>query len=152
MDALLDWVTANWFLVLQGAGIIGGLLFTGLSLRRESRARRVSDLLTLTEQHRELWNEGRCRPELARVFQGEGDLVGQPVSAHEEAFLNEVIVHFNTGWLLAREGSLLSLAALANDVQAFFRLPIPRVVWQKTRLERDPKFVRFVEKQVGRPH
>ena len=73
-----------------------------------TNARKVSDLLTLTAQHRELWNEVYRRPELSRIFATAADLVANPVSVAEERFLNEVIVHFNTGWHLARRKSLFS--------------------------------------------
>ena len=145
MDAIFAWLHENWFLFLQSAGIVGGLLFTALSIRGGTNARKVSDLLNLTAQHRELWNEVYRRPELSRIFATAADLVAKPVSVAEERFLNEVIVHFNTGWHLARRKSLVPMAALKADVRSFFNLPIPRTVWRQTRGSREARFVRFVE-------
>lgn len=146
MDAILVWLQNNWFVFLQSAGIVGGLLFTARSLRDATSARKVSDLLTLTEQHRELWNEVYRRPELSRIFATTVDLVEKPVSVAEERFLNEVIVHFVTGYELARRKALVTMDALRADVRSFFTLPIPWAVWQQTRGARDPKFVSFIEK------
>ncbi len=145
MGTQLLWFRDNWFPVLQTVGIIGGLLFTAISIRQSTSARRTSDLLALTEQHRQLWNEVYSRPGLGRIYDEEADLLAAPVTIAEERFLNEVIVHFQTGWQLARQGSLITLEAMKADARTFFRLPIPRFVWQQTKAGREPKFVRFVE-------
>lgn len=146
MDAqVLSWVENNWFQLLQTVGVVGGLVFTGISIRQSTHARKASDLLTLTDQHRELWNEVYARPGLERIYAPQADLVGKPVTIAEERFLNEVIVHFQMGWQLATAGSLLTLDAMKADVRTFFRLPLPRAVWEATRAGRDPKFIRFIE-------
>lgn len=98
--------------------------------------------------HRDLWNEAHSRPDLSRVFATEADLVAQPITVAEERFLNEVIVHFATGWQLARNGSLVTLDAMRADVRNFFSLPIPNAVWRETKKRRDPQFVRFVEESL----
>jgi len=145
VDGIAAWAKDNWFSLVQGTGIVGSLLFTAVSLRIGTKARKVSDILTLSREHRELWREVRYRPELARVSRKEVDLIATPITNEEEAFLNLVFVHFNTGWMLASAGSLLSLDTLAADVAAFFRLPIPRSVWEETKAFRDRGFVLFVE-------
>jgi len=141
----LSWIENNWFQLLQTIGVVGGLVFTGITIRQSTRARRASDLLSLTDQHRELWNEVYTRPGLERVFAPHADLVGKPVTVAEERFLNEVIVHFQMGWQLATAGSLLTLDAMKADVRAFFALPLPHAVWEATRAGRDAKFIRFIE-------
>jgi len=146
---LPSWLRENWFPLLQTVGIIGGLVFTGISVRQAANARKVSDLLTLTAQHRALWNEVYSRPGLNRIFAASADLVATPVTMSEDQFLNEVIVHFYTGWRLASKGSLLSPEAMEADVQNFFRLPIPRAVWEQSKGARDQQFVMFVEKCLG---
>ena len=35
---------------------MGGLVFTGISIRQAATARKASDLLNLVELHRELWS------------------------------------------------------------------------------------------------
>jgi predicted nucleotidyltransferase len=144
------WLNQNWFAFLQSVGIVCGLVFTSLSIRGDTKARRTSDLLTLTERHHQLWSEIHRRPDLQRILNREVDLVSRPVSTAEQEFLNLVFVHFFTGWLLAKDGALLSLETMAADVQTFFELPIPASVWKQTRDARDPEFVGFVDASLGK--
>ena len=148
MAAFRDWLTNNWFSLLQSLGIIGGLLFTAISIRRDTAGRRASDLLSLSERHQELWAELYRRPELTRIRNREVDLIAAPLTSAEQDFLRLVLVHFYTGFLLARKGALLQMRALKADVRTFFSLPLPRAVWKDARNEMDPKFVDFVEAQT----
>ena len=152
MEHFLAWGRAHWFDLIQTLGIIGGLSATSLTLFWERKSRRLGDYLTLAGQHRELWSDAHRQPSLARIFHPEVDLVAQPISPQEQEFLNLVIVHFHTGWLLAREKVVLTLELLALDAKAFFQLPIPRGVWIATRHFRDPKFSAFIEKAAKIPH
>jgi len=63
----------------------------------------------------------------------------------EQEFLNLVIIHFHTGWQLAKEETVVTLKTLKADARNFFNLPIPKSVWKQTRHTRDPKFVKFIE-------
>lgn len=148
MAAFLIWLDQNWFNLVQTFGIMAGLGCTALALRQEARGRRLGDYLTLAGQHRELWSEAHRRPDLARIFQAEVDLVGTPITVAEEEFLRLVVVHFNTGWQMALDGELNTLATLAVDARAFFSLPIPQAVWMMTRTARDPGFVQFIEEAL----
>ena len=147
MDPLTAWLRENWFSLLQGIGIVGGLLFTALSIRRDTRARRLGELLSLYEHHREIWNEYRQRPELARALAPTVNFV-EPINEQEREFINQVIVHFSVSFLAAREGGLVTLKALAADAQSFFKLPMLRRVWNETKDERDRSFVKFIEKSL----
>ena len=146
MDSPLGLFKENWFPVLQGVGIIGGLLFTALSIRRDTKARRSTDLLALAQQHRDLWSETYKNPELGRILAPTVDLMARKISIAEKEFLNVVFVHFYTGWLLAKQGelALIPMEAVEADIRGFFVLPIPQKVWNETRSNRDPKFVEFV--------
>ena len=151
MEHLLVWARAHWFDLVETLGIIGGLGTTSLTLFFERKSRRLGDYLTLAGQHRELWSDAHRQPDLARIFHSEVDLIARPISPQEQEFLNLVIVHFHTGWLMAREKIVLTLDLLALDAKAFFQLPIPREVWIATRHFRDPKFAAFVEKAAKIP-
>ena len=149
MDGV-GWLADNWVNLLQGAGIVGSLLFTAVALRQGARSLRLSALLKLTEHHRELWSEVHRRPELARVLAPEVDLVRDPVTPAEEEFLNIVLVHFQTGWEMAVRHRMVSREAYGRDLMEFLALPIPRDVWNRTRPHRDPPFVQFVEECLAR--
>lgn len=148
----MDWMgflEDNWFALAQSLGIIGGLAYNTLALRKDVQARRTADQILLTEQHRELWSEVHRRPELIRLLDPEADPDSQPLTPVEEHYLRLVFVHFHTGWLLAREHSLLSLEVLARDIGDFFRLPLPLAGWRRARRALDPAFVRFVERALA---
>ncbi len=51
---ILRWLAENWFTLLNVIGIVGGLFFTGHSLRSETKTRRVANLLSLTQAHRDI--------------------------------------------------------------------------------------------------
>lgn len=57
---MASWFVSNWFNVLSAIGVIASLLFTGVSLRSETKNRRVSNLIALTQNHRDLWTEVFC--------------------------------------------------------------------------------------------
>ena len=145
VGTFLAWLDQNWFNLAQTLGIVGGGVVATLTLRRELRARRMGDYLTMVSQHRDLWSEVHRRPDLARLFEAEIDLVAAPITVAEEEYLNLVIDHFHTGWLLATNRIVLKAEVLAADAREFFSLPLPRRIWDKTRRERDPLFVQFVE-------
>ena len=68
------WIAQNWFNILSSIGIIGSLLFTGISLRSETTTRRIGNLLLLTQSQRELWSELFSHPRLARVLEPKADV------------------------------------------------------------------------------
>ena len=146
MPTLFHWLEENWFSVLQGAGIIGSLLFTGISLRKDIAARRFTDLLAVTTEHRELWSEAHRRPDLERVLATQIDLVSRPLTTAEDEFLNIIIVHFQTGWELAQQKGTVAMEELELDARHFFSLPLPHEVWTQSRFRRNPRFVEYIDK------
>jgi hypothetical protein len=55
MDGFSSWIDRN-FNLIQTVGIIGSLLMTAAASRRVAKAREIENLLTITENHRNLWN------------------------------------------------------------------------------------------------
>jgi hypothetical protein len=151
MGDFLAWVKNDWFSLAQTVGIVGGLLFTGISCRQAAKAQQTGNLLAFAERHRTLWSESYLRPELHRIFKTELDLSAQPITTAEDVFLNVVCVHYEMGWRLARSADRNDLKPLAIDTRKFFALPLPRAVWEKTRNFRNPQFVRFVERALNNP-
>jgi hypothetical protein len=146
MAGLSAWVDGN-FNVIQTVGIIGSLWMGILAAHREAKAKETENLLTIAEQHRELWVEAHQRKELGRIFLENADMT-EAVSIAETVFLRLVISHFQSIWLVANAGGLLTLKELALDAGEFFSLPLPRAVWEKTKATRNPKFVRFIERAM----
>ena len=67
---VLGWIGVHWFDLLQTASIVVGLFATAHSIRADTRERRIQNLFTLTEAHRDLWTKLYDKPELARVLSG----------------------------------------------------------------------------------
>ena len=152
MDDFHIWADQNWFPLLQTVGILGGLFATYLSLLRDRKSWKLANYLTLVGQHRDLWRNVPSDPLLTRVLTPEVDLIGKPISLSEQEFLNLVIVHFHTGWIMAQEKMFLSLAALTADAASFFRLPLPKEVWKLNKAFHDPAFVEFIDNAARVPH
>lgn len=139
------WVVENWFDLLQSGGIVAGLLLTTSSLRSESKTRRVSNLLAITESHRKVWIEFYHRPELKRVLDERVDLTRSQITREEEIFVNFVIFHLNSVFYARKAGLIFKLEGLRRDTWWFFSLPIPRAIWEKTKILQNNDFVAFVE-------
>jgi hypothetical protein len=144
------WLAEVWFDGVQTLGIVGSFWVAVSSVREQVKSRRLADLLTLAAHHRELWSEVHRRPDLARICDPEVTLEGQPMSLPEVEFMNLVINHFHTGWLVACRGGLVSQHTLATDARYFFRLPLPRAAWNRAKCQQDPKFVEFIEEALMR--
>jgi hypothetical protein len=139
------WVAENWFELLQSAGIIASLLFTTRSLRSETKMRRVGNLLAITESHRKLWTEFYRHPDLNRVLNEQANLRQQEISREEEIFVNLVILHINSVFYAHKMGLVFKLEGLRRDIAWFFSLPIPRMLWEKSKVLQNDDFVAFVE-------
>lgn len=149
MAGFISWVQGNWSSVVGAVGIIGSLLFTAASFRADGRNRQVTNLLAISEWHRNLWSEAHQRKDLKRVFQKEIGSAGQSMSVAEIEFLDSAILHFETGWRLEKIMKRGELTLLARDAGEFFSLPLPRDVWERTKAFRNRRFVRFVERALA---
>lgn len=145
MTGGLRWIAENGFTLLNAVGVVGGLLFTGISLHSETKTRRVANLLTLTQNHRALWSEYFRNPQLARVLDALANSGKQPVSRDEEIFVNLVIQHLSSVFHALRDELVVKPEGLRRDVWWFFSLPIPRSVWEQAKVLQNDAFVAFVE-------
>jgi hypothetical protein len=143
--AFFDWVRHHWFALLQTGAVTSAFVFTGITLLLDVRARRVSNLIRLTERHRDLWERMYTQPRLARILDPAADLARAPVTADEEMFVIFVILHLSNTYYTLKTGLLQKPQGLRKDVQLFFSLPIPRAVWTRVRDLQDKPFVAFVE-------
>jgi hypothetical protein len=140
-----EWLSQNWFNLVSVAGIISGLWFTAISLHSETKTRRIANLLTITGNHREIWQEFIYHPGLARILDAAADPARKPVTREEEIFVNLVIAHINSVYYSIKDELVIELQGLRRDVWWFFSLPVPKAVWEKTKLIQNDDFVAFVE-------
>ena len=136
---------SNWSVIVQTGGIVGALLLVSIALFLDARARRIGNLIQLTQQHRELWERIYTRPRLARILDPDADTVKLPITADEELFVIFLILHLSNTYYAMRAGFYPKPHGLRKDVKLFFSLPIPRGVWEKVKELQDEPFVRFVE-------
>lgn len=147
---MLQWITQNWYELLQSVGIISGLAFTGLALRLDVESRRVSNLIDLTGAHREIWSQYYRRPALVRVLDPTADVAEKGITEEERTFVTLIIVHLSSVFHAIDRSLSVRPEGLERDVQALLSLPIPRAVWNQLKSIQNRKFVRFVESCLTR--
>ena len=135
----------NWFNLLNAVGIVGGLFFTGYSLHSETKTRRIANLLSLTQAHRDIWKQLLAYPRLGRILDPNADTSGKTVTQEEEIFVNLVILHLSVVFHAMRDELTIKPEGLRRDVWWFFSLPIPLAVWEKMKVLQNDRFIAFVE-------
>jgi hypothetical protein len=140
-----DWLANNLFNLLSAAGIIGSLWFTAISLRSETKTRRIANLLTITANHREIWKVFLNDKGLARVRDAAADTTKQPVTDAERVFVTFVILHMSSVFHAMSDQLVVKVEGLRRDIAQFFSLPITREVWEKIQVLQNEDFVAFVE-------
>jgi len=140
-----NWLTEHWFDLIQTVGIVGGLLFTAHAIRKDERARTISNTIALNEQYTQIWHEFYERPSLSRILKRDVDLNKQPVSDEETLFVKTLILHLDTVRRAMTAGIFSKIQGLQNDIRDFFALPIPKAIWEKIKSFQDKDFVAFVD-------
>jgi hypothetical protein len=140
-----DWLANNLFNLLSAAGIIGSLWFASVSLRSETKTRRIANLLTITANHREIWKVFLYDKDLTRVRDASVDTTKQPVTEAERVFVTFVILHMSSVFHAMSDQLVVKVEGLRRDVAQFLSLPIPREIWEKIKVLQNDDFVAFVE-------
>jgi|SRR6266481_171153 len=146
---IFGWVIKHWVDLFQSVGIVGGLLFTGISLKIDAGVRRVQNLLKVTEHHRNIWSRLYDNPSLGRVTNTNLDLQKFPPTREEELFVQLLVLHLNSVYNAIEHGMFSPPDRLKEDIRQFFSKPIPRNVWLKVRELQDGDFVLFVDKNIS---
>ena len=140
----LHWLAVNWVNLLNVAGV-AGLFFTAYSIRSDHNTRRIANLATLTEGHRDIWKQMFAYPQLSRVLDPGADPDCKPMTREEEIFVNLVIQHLSVVFHAMHDELTIKPEGLRRDVWWFFSLPIPNAVWEKLKVLQNDKFVAYVE-------
>ena len=145
MGIFVEWFGANWFNLLQTVAIVAGLFFTGRSFLVDTRIRRISNLLNITEHHRSIWQQVIDKPNLLRVLSAEAKLDIKPITLEERIFVNLIILHL-TAVMAAIKGRVHEQpAGQDEDLREFFSLPIPNRVWKDSKRFREPDVIAYIE-------
>ncbi len=140
-----EWFGQHWFDLFQTVAVVGTVIFTGLALRDQTRAQRLTNLLILTDSHREIWSNLFTFPDLARILEPSPDLDKNPTNVSEQRFVVLVIQHVHSTYQSVKEGLVVKPESLYRDVASFFKLPIPNLVWNQFKHLQDDDFVAFVD-------
>jgi hypothetical protein len=147
-----EWLSQNWFYILSTVIGFGGLWFAAFSIRKaaqaqeeEAKARRISNLLAITANHRELWKECFHNSKLARVIDPAANVAKQPITSAEEIFMSMAISHTSSTYEALKDELVTKQDGFRRDVKSFFSLPVPRAVWIKTKLLQNQDFAAFIE-------
>jgi hypothetical protein len=140
-----EWILQNGFNLFSAIGIIASLWFTAISLRSETKTRRIANLLTITANHREIWKEFLNNPKLARVRDAAADTAKQPVTDAERVFVTMIILHISSVYYAMKDELVIKLEGLRRDVAQFLSLPIPKAIWEKMKVFQNDALVRFIE-------
>jgi hypothetical protein len=136
-----EWLGTNWVPLIE----TGSLVFAIFAIYDNTKARRLSNLLRLTQSHRELWSEPIRRPALARILDSTRNLSQDPLSTEEEEFLNLAILHVRACFQAIRDGMPIHAAGVEADVRAFFSLPAVQSVWNRRKPFYEKQFIAWIE-------
>lgn len=145
MSDLVLWISDHIFDLISAGGIIASLGFTTASFREDTRSRRLSNLLRLTEQHRDIWEESQTNSKLARIRDPKADLYTKPVTPEEAQFVMLLMFHLYCWYRAIRDGEVSVLEGLEMDIQNFFSRPVARHVWHERKIFFDSDFRKFVQ-------
>lgn len=141
----IRWLGEHWFDLFQTLGVVGGLFFTAHSVRKDTKARQISNLISLNDRHDYIWSKFYEQPELGRILTSGVDLRKQPISEEEMLFTKMLLIHLDTVRRSIKAGMLIEIRELKKDVKDFMALPIPNTVWNKIKPFQDAEFIKFVE-------
>ena len=150
-----EWISQNWFDIVVALCSLGSLWFSAFTIRQntqaqkeETKARKSSNLLAITANHREVWREFFGKPELTRVIEPLANVRKSPVTPAEEFFVNMVVSHTSSVYEALKDDLLIKQENLRRDVKSFFSLPVPNAVWTKTKLLQNQDFAAFIESSL----
>lgn len=138
------WLSTNWFQALQSAGIIVTLAITGWALHSATKTNRVSNLLLITQQHRDIWKLLFDKPQLEDAILADR-LDTKPITPEESLFVTLLILHISACFEANKAGALTPLEGLKADVGNLLSAPVPRKVWSDLRGLQNADFVKWIE-------
>lgn len=140
-----EWLSQNSLNLVGSVIAIIGLWFTAFSIRSETKARQVGNLIAVSENHRKIWAEYSQSPDLWRVLDPKADLTKKPVTLGEEFFARSVIFQLNSSYYATKNDLIIKLEGLRRDAFEFLSLPIPMATWNLIKDKQNDEFVAFVE-------
>ena len=130
---------------LEPVGIIAGLLFSGVALRNDTRARRIENHIKISDGYREIWSTQVADPKLDRILLSSLDLAANPISSAEARLVRFIFQNILLAFEARQAGQLGDIGNLEKDVAEFISRPIPKAVWIEIARFQPEAFRKFVE-------
>lgn len=146
---ILSWAGENWFSLIQTLGIVAGFAIASRSFLLDSRARRVEVYLTLTQAHRDIWENVVTNPDLASVLDPARDIDSKPPTDSEERLVLLVLLHTASVHRASSLGVYPLWEGLKADIRDFYRLPVPSCVVHKYGPFQEPAFLLFIKQLIA---
>ncbi len=140
-----SWFPHNFADLIGYVGIIAGLIFDGVSIQSQTKERRISNLLLMVQNHREIWSDYYEEPALWRILEKTADISKAPVTKGEEAFVTTVIQHIYGVFQAIKAGLTIKPERMCCDICNFISMPVVNAVWNKVKQFQDDDFVNFVQ-------
>lgn len=131
--------------LLEPVGIISSLIFSGIALRNDTRARRIENHIKITEGYRDIWSSLVTNPELDRIRKDGLNLVKFPVTPAEDRIVRFIFQNLLLVLEARNAGQLGDIGNLEKDVTEFVSHPIPRAVWKEIARLQPESLRKFVE-------
>ncbi len=144
MEALYSFVQ-YCFAHIDSFGVIGSLLFTAYTVRKDQQARRLGNLLAMDEQYDRIWSDLYSRPDLNRILKMDVDTREHPVSNIEQFFVRRFIFHVDAVRHATRARMFFDVGKIKQDIGGFFARPIAREVWEKVKPFQSDELVVFMD-------
>src|ERR1043165_7108444 len=103
MDAS-HWDLSTWRDLIESGGVIASLLLAAYTNRREEKARKIGNLIAMTQLHNDLWQKPENNPQLSRILDRQANIDESPVTGRETQFVKRLIVHVSTVYRAKKEG------------------------------------------------
>src|ERR1035437_6916398 len=122
---------------------------TGYNTNSETKTRRVANLLPIIANYLRSGKNSSVLRDWPRVIDPVANVAKQPVTPAEEFFVSLVISHTSSVVYEAIKDKLLTKQeGLRRDVGLFFSLPVPKAVWQRTKLLQNLDFAAVIESSL----
>lgn len=141
-----------WNFIVQTLGVGGALIGVFLiwhQMQLSVKIQKVTNLHNLKEAHRSIWSLMMGKAELQRLMDEKACPKPSEITLEERIFVGFVILQLQTCYRFSQESLLINIGKLTDDVNSFFSLPVPRIVWDEKKRFHDPDFVNFVEDALG---
>lgn len=133
-------------IIVAVIGVIGSLIFTGISFRANTRATKISNQFLITQFHRDIWSMTFDKPELRRILKDDPDK--KKVSKEERLFVQFLIFHLQLSYEAIKANAIINPEKIDDDIKNFFSKPIPSQVWNDIKHLQNKSFVEYVEQRI----